>query len=113
MNQIIFLNGTSSSGKSSIAKALQNQLADNYLHLCLDNLIAMMPDKSNDLSGEKVSEGFYWQQKKLEDGSTGYSICKGDYGSKINSVYKDIVNSFLNRGLKLIIDDVLNGNAEM
>jgi len=52
---IIFLNGVSSSGKTSIAKILQQTLPEPYLHVQLDNFEAMLP--------ERYDEGglFDWQ----------------------------------------------------
>jgi chloramphenicol 3-O phosphotransferase len=52
---IIFLNGVSSSGKTSIAKILQQVLAEPYLHVQLDSFEAMLP--------ERYDEGglFDWQ----------------------------------------------------
>lgn len=41
--RIIYLNGTSSSGKSSIAAALQGELPDLYLHVQLDTFLRMVP----------------------------------------------------------------------
>ena len=43
--KIIFLNGTSSSGKTSIAKALQQVLDEPYLHFGVDDFIMMLPDR--------------------------------------------------------------------
>ena len=45
MSTIIFLNGTSSSGKTSLLKALQSQLQDLYLDMGLDRFIWMMPSR--------------------------------------------------------------------
>ncbi len=42
---IIFLNGTSSSGKTSIAKELQQILEEPYLLVSVDNFISMLPQK--------------------------------------------------------------------
>ncbi|MCX4030255.1 hypothetical protein H0A36_26065 [Endozoicomonas sp. SM1973] len=44
---VIYLNGASSSGKSSLAKELQDLLYDYYLCIGIDSLIAMMPAKAN------------------------------------------------------------------
>ncbi len=41
--KIIILNGVSSSGKTTLAKALQNVLAEEYLVLGIDDIIGMMP----------------------------------------------------------------------
>src|SRR5258708_20337366 len=40
---IIFLNGTSSAGKTSIARLLQEQLPAPYLHIALDTFLNMFP----------------------------------------------------------------------
>lgn len=52
---VIFLNGVSSAGKTSIAKVLQRTLPDPYLHVQLDSFEAMLP--------ERYDEGgaFAWQ----------------------------------------------------
>ncbi|WP_106960999.1 chloramphenicol phosphotransferase CPT family protein [Streptomyces sp. 351MFTsu5.1] len=43
---VIFLNGTSSSGKSSIAEALLTALDDMYFHMPVDMLDAMRPQRA-------------------------------------------------------------------
>ncbi len=42
---IIFLNGTSSSGKSTIAKALQERLSEPYMHFAVDGLFHLYPER--------------------------------------------------------------------
>ena len=51
---IIFLNGTSSSGKTVIAKALQQILDEPYLHYAVDSFLDMLPWKSG--SQDELSE---------------------------------------------------------
>lgn len=43
VGHIIFLNGTSSAGKTSIARILQHQLSEPYLHMALDAFLDMFP----------------------------------------------------------------------
>ncbi len=43
--RIIFLNGTSSSGKSSIAKELQNLFSFPFLHVSIDDFFSMLPER--------------------------------------------------------------------
>ena len=38
--KIVFLNGASSSGKSSIAKALQSRIEEPCIHLCIDDYLS-------------------------------------------------------------------------
>jgi len=42
---VIFLNGTSSSGKTTIAKALQEKLPEPYMYASIDNFFHMYPDR--------------------------------------------------------------------
>lgn len=62
MPKVIFLNGPSSSGKTSIAKALQYLLPEPYMLLGIDKMISMMPEHLNNWQGKKVERGFWWQQ---------------------------------------------------
>src|ERR687894_1604207 len=41
--KVILISGTSSSGKSTLAKGLQKSLADPFLHMQLDSYIEMLP----------------------------------------------------------------------
>ena len=52
--KIIFLNGTSSSGKTSIAKTLQEILDEAYMHVSVDTFLLMLPDQY--LMGEKQKD---------------------------------------------------------
>lgn len=62
---IIFLNGTSSSGKTTLAKALQGQMEEVYLHVPLDAFATMFPESKLDdrelcsSAAPKLFEGFY------------------------------------------------------
>lgn len=42
---IIFLNGTSSSGKTTIARALQERLPDPYMHVSVDGFLCLYPER--------------------------------------------------------------------
>ncbi len=60
---IIFLNGTSSSGKTSIAKALQEIMEGYYIHTGIDHFLDAAPDKihaSSDGINPSTAEGFLW-----------------------------------------------------
>lgn len=109
----IYLNGASSSGKTSLAKALQHHLADYYLHVGIDTFIAMMPEKANGFQSLQASDGFYWRNSTLTNGETVMRIASGVYGKKINQTFHDVVRLFLKQGYKVIIDDVADGNSEV
>ncbi|EGU58890.1 chloramphenicol 3-O phosphotransferase [Vibrio nigripulchritudo ATCC 27043] len=110
---VIFLNGPSSSGKSTIAKALQSQLPGYYLHIGIDTFISMMPDKANSLGDEtQHADGFYWEKECLE-GRDVFRVRKGQYGIQVNDAYRTTVKHLVESGLKVIVDDVADGNEEI
>lgn len=110
---VIFLNGASSSGKSTIAKQLQSLMPDYYLHIGIDSFIAMMPEKTNTLNHlNSVSDGFYWREA-LIDGKKVSRISAGKYGKSVNYAYRIAVKSLIDSGLKVIVDDVVDGNDEL
>lgn len=47
--QIIYINGPSSSGKTTLAKSLQQEFDQPFLHIGIDRVIGMMPEKINSL----------------------------------------------------------------
>jgi chloramphenicol 3-O phosphotransferase len=61
---IIWLNGTSSSGKTTLAKELQRLLDDHFMHVCFDAFYQMLPAHFKPLTAddsryvEKVHLGF-------------------------------------------------------
>src|SRR5215216_4211796 len=60
---IIFLNGTSSSGKTSIVKALQEIMEDYYIRTGIDHFLDAAPPKihiSSDGINPSTAEGFLW-----------------------------------------------------
>lgn len=54
--RILLLNGASSSGKTSLAKALQYLLESPYLYLGLDTFIDMFPDGYGDVEDKFLQE---------------------------------------------------------
>ncbi|NAW64058.1 hypothetical protein CAG70_04520 [Photobacterium halotolerans] len=110
---LIFLNGPSSAGKSSIARELQHCLDDYYLHLGIDTFIAMMPDNANALGeSDQKADGFYWQTQLLQNQPVK-RISSGSFGKKVNTVYRTTVRHMIDSGLKVSVDDVIDGETEM
>src|SRR5262249_28445573 len=84
LGQVIFLNGTSSAGKSSLAKALQQLLDEPYLHIASDHFLAagMLP------------------VAKLEEGRLAWSELQAPFHSGINRS----IAGFAAAGNNLIVD---------
>jgi chloramphenicol 3-O phosphotransferase len=53
---IIFLNGSSSSGKTTIGRALQERLAEPYMLLSVDDLLGMYPAKFLDPKNQEEAK---------------------------------------------------------
>src|SRR4051794_10096214 len=108
-SRIIYLNGPSSAGKSTLAKALQERLAEPYLHLSIDALIEQMPAKLNDWTGERQAPGYSFQPIIAADGSTVYRVVAGEYGRRIGPAFRALVVALARCDLNLIIDDIAFG----
>ena len=111
--RLIFLNGPSSSGKTSLAINIQDQLPDYYLYFGIDAFIEMMPARANCLNGTSECDGFYWKNVALPNGETGKLVMSGDYGRKIAESFHIAVKTLLECGNNLIVDNVIDGNREM
>lgn len=107
--QIIYLNGPSSSGKTTLGRALQEQLIEPYLLIGIDDLIDMMPKKSNNWYQDVETEGFSFNQTLSKDNKKVYRINAGPYGQRIIQAFKDMVITLASSGFNIIIDDVAFG----
>lgn len=104
---VIFLNGPSSVGKSSIAKLLQDLLLPTpFLHIGIDYLIDMMPESMNSWSGERREEGFWWKIGEDEDKQVIANLEAGSYAKKVSHSLIGIALSLLADGHNLIIDEI-------
>lgn len=113
MSKIIYLNGPSSSGKTTLAEALQEVFAEPYLHLGIDKIIGFMPWKINNWEGGDAPLGFSWEPAKDPTGHPIYQIKAGPFAKKITRTLKDIARLLASQHYNLIIDDVAFGAIEV
>jgi chloramphenicol 3-O phosphotransferase len=99
--RIIYLNGTSSAGKSTIAAALQEILEEPYLHLGIDTFLRMLPQRYR----PGGPEGPSWAL--LPDG--GVRPVPGDVARRLRSGMYHAVGALVRAGNNMILDDVING----
>ena len=96
--RVIVLNGVSSSGKSSIARALQDRLTEPWLTLGTDDLIGATPG---------------W----LQDGIAGIAfepdgrVVVGDEFARLDRAWGHGVAAMARAGAPVIVDEVLLGGA--
>lgn len=111
--QIIYINGPSSSGKTTLAHALQQELDQPFLHIGIDRMIGMMPDKINNWEGGPASDGFSWKASIDEMGHPIYEIQMGPFAKKMSDTLKEIVLTMAKMGHHIIIDDVAFGKKDV
>lgn len=113
MSKIIYLNGPSSSGKTTLAKALQEALPEPYLHIGIDKMIGFMPDKVNNWEGGVAPLGFSWRGEVDSTGHLVYNIHAGPFAEKVIRSLKEIAQLLASQHYNLIIDDVAFGFIEV
>lgn len=111
--QIIYINGPSSSGKTTLARALQQALDHPFLHIGLDRIIGMMPTKLNDWEGGPAPLGFSWKSSVDSSGIPIQEIQMGSFAKKMNTTLKEIVLTLAKMGHYIIIDDVAFGKIDI
>lgn len=104
--QIIYLNGPSSVGKSTLTKALQNELSEPYLHIGIDKVIEMMPEKVNNWNGGPAELGFSWKNSTDAEGRAVQILQMGPFAAKMGKALRDISAALAKSNFYLIIDDV-------
>ncbi|GAB4184674.1 MAG: hypothetical protein Tsb0015_00950 [Simkaniaceae bacterium] len=110
---IIYLNGPSSSGKTTLAKALQDSFPEPYLHLGIDKIISFMPEKINNWQGGPAPLGFSWEPATDPTGHPIFQIKAGPFAKKLIRTLKNIAQLLAAQHYNLIIDDVAFGAIEV
>ena len=93
MGTIIFLNGTSSSGKSTLIKGLQAALNEPYLELGLDKFIWMLPKR--------------YLNQPLWDEILGQAETAGELGHQLVYAMHRAIHSAALAGMNVLADHVL------
>ncbi len=111
--QIIYLNGPSSSGKTTFAKALQHAFDDLFLHVGIDKIIGWMPEKVNDWAGGEASLGYSWKKSTDVSGNPIQELQIGPYAERIAKTFQEVVLMLAKMGYHLIIDTVSFGKKQL
>src|SRR4051812_20009885 len=106
MSKIIFLNGCSSAGKTSIVKAIQHLDEEIWLTFGIDTMLEAMPDKYFGF-GKQAERGFQFVSTTDEEGFPITEVKTGSYGIKISNSIPKIVKQLADDGHNLIIDEVI------
>ncbi len=101
----ILLNGVSSAGKTTLAKAIQSVASEPILHIALDDFIAMLPD------GTETQHGWFPIEPVDVFGESLPRIGTGPKGEKLLSAMRKLVGELSAHGLPVIVDDVCDAVA--
>lgn len=111
--KVIYLNGPSSAGKSSLTLTLQQELSEPYLQIGIDTMIAMMPEKINNWTGKgEVPLGYSWSSECDENGTLIKTLSVGPYAQRMEPLLREIVRTLVGEGHNVIVDDVAFGKEE-
>lgn len=106
MPNIIMLMGVSSSGKTTIAKEIQEQADDEYLIVGFDHAVESL-DKKYWPGGSHEKEGFYYENVNTGLGEFP-ELMHGPVGAKfLEDMLTDIIDQ-ANAGKNLLIDFVMS-----
>ena len=111
--QIIYLNGPSSVGKTTLSKALQEALDEPFLHMSFDKVIGWMPQKLNNWTGGKAPLGFCWEPSWDVNGFVIQKLQLGSFAQEMQRSFREVVHSLAKSGHHLIIDDFAFGQENM
>jgi chloramphenicol 3-O phosphotransferase len=100
---IILLNGTSSAGKSSIARAVQRVMAEPYIHLGADILGAMCAPRY--AGGTHADEGFAWVPLPDTD-PPQTAMVAGPYGHFLVEGLHHAVAALSHAGHHVVVDHI-------
>jgi chloramphenicol 3-O phosphotransferase len=101
--RIVLLNGVGSSGKSTIAKALQTITTEPFLHVQMDAFLEMLPEAYND-----HPDGFTYETV-YEEGKPHVVITTGPMGERALRGMRHAIAAMAAQGNNLIVDDVVLG----
>jgi chloramphenicol 3-O phosphotransferase len=108
---IILLNGPSSSGKTSIAQAIQEKYDKPIIHVGTFSFMDMVHSSFKGLKNSRTSLGFYFTPK-IVNGARVYNFGQGPYGDKIiKSAFRCI--KLLSETNDLIIEEVISSKKEL
>ena len=106
--RVIVLNGTTSAGKSTLAKALQRRLAtagEPWIVIALDDFFARVPPDwfwIGDHVGPHAQDGMTFE---MIDGAIERRM--GPFGRTVLAAYRAAVAAMARAGLDVIVDEVL------
>jgi chloramphenicol 3-O phosphotransferase len=107
--KIIFLNGSSSAGKTTIAIMLQQILVEPYQHIALDQFRDGLPGRYRGLNSPEGSPGAQGLNvvPTQQEGERVTEIRFGQHGEQVLRGMRRAIAAFAREGNNVIVDDLL------
>ena len=107
--KILFLNGTSSAGKTTLSKGLQQALPECWQHVALDQFRDGLPDKYRGLNAPADTTGALGLNviPDARDGQPFTRIHFGEDGQKLLRGMRRAMRALVDEGVNIIIDDII------
>ncbi|MEU6184359.1 chloramphenicol phosphotransferase [Nocardia sp. NPDC047038] len=107
-SRVIFLNGTSSSGKTTLARAIQDESDIPFVYWGIDTLFQLIPPNwGGGRDGPLSREGFWYDRRRDADGSPMVVIRYGEVGRRMLRSACAAAAAFAHGGDHLVIDEML------
>lgn len=103
---VILLNGTSSSGKSTIAQALQELMDEPYLHSGIDHFLERFPNRIIEY-GDGINPARVEGWLAVFRGDTVVEVRIGPLGYQILGGMYRAIAALAHAGINVIVDDVI------
>lgn len=100
MARVIILNGVSSVGKTTLAKAIQHASTTDFLHVSMDAFVAMVPDNREAYPG-----WFPVEQAQTPEGALT-RITSGPRGARLLEGMRTTIAQLADSGFDVIVDEV-------
>jgi chloramphenicol 3-O phosphotransferase len=104
---VIILNGVSSVGKSSTARALQAITAEPFMHVAMDAFLEMLPAG---MFGNP--EGYVFETVVDDEGKPCVIIRTGSVLERAMKGMRHAIAAMAGQGINLVVDDVMFGQGE-
>jgi chloramphenicol 3-O phosphotransferase len=106
---VLFVNGASSAGKTSLIRAVQDLVPVPYLHVGLDHCFALVPEPwGGGGPGRYSAAGFAYEAcRPSSDGLPRTAITVGPVGAAMLAAYRRSLVTLLQHGCLLAIDELL------
>lgn len=107
--KIIFLNGTSSAGKTTLAHALQERLAELWIHIALDQFRDGLPPRYRGLNAPPGTAGEQGLNVvPMTDGEQPWTDIRfGDAGTRMLKGMRRAIAAMASAGNNVIVDDII------